>query len=312
MAAPSTSVIETKVVIHPSASSVIINVIMPTQASPAGNSTNNITAKAQDHPIFKADKEGITALVILVAIFAFFLGMILRDLLNKRRTGEFREDKKSCRNFLRLLFCLPCLVCSKDNVRRLWIKSTNLFRSKDNQRAVKKSDQNGIELFERIESGKSTERFGDNWLPKKALGSETMKKKKKSKGKAIDTSGLPQVTEVGVDPDHIDPGKDDEGFTATPVHGAGSGATRHDNALGVHNHGDSSTQTAGSSSTSHHHGAGSSSTSAGHSHWFSSGRSHSNSYGHSHSNSHSYHHGSHSHDYGHTDSGGFDGCDGGD
>ncbi|ENH63940.1 hypothetical protein FOC1_g10008083 [Fusarium oxysporum f. sp. cubense race 1] len=264
---------------------------MPTQTLLAGNSTNNTTAKAQDYPIFKADKDGITSLAILAAILAFFAGIILRDLLNKRRTGEFKEDKKSCGKFFRTLFCLPCLICSKDNVRRLWIKFTNLFRSKDNQRVVKKSDQNGIEMEERLESGKSVGGFN---------------------GKAIDTTVLPKVTEFSVDHN-----KDDEGFTFTPVHGAGTraarhGSTEHGNTLGVYNHGDLSTEKAGSSSANHHHSAGSSSASAGR-HWWSSvhGHGHGNSYSPSHSNSHSHDYGSHSHDYGHTDSGGFDGCDGG-
>ncbi|KAI7762755.1 hypothetical protein LZL87_008196 [Fusarium oxysporum] len=284
---------------------------MPTQTLLAGNSTKNTTAKAQDYPIFKPDKDGITSLAILAAILAFFVGIILRDLLNKRRTGEFKEDKKSCGKFFRTLFCLPCLICSKDNVRRLWIKFTNLFRSKDNQRVVKKSDQNGIELDERLESGKSVGGFNGAWSPKKAFGSE--KTQKSSKGKAIDTTVLPQATEFSVDPN-----KDDEGFATTPVHGAGPlaarhGSTEHDNTLGVYNHGDLSTEKAGSSSANHHYSAGSSSASAGRSHWWSSGHGHGhgNSYSHSHSNSHSHDYGSHSHDHGHTDLGGFDGCDGG-
>ncbi|KAF4954017.1 hypothetical protein FGADI_5553 [Fusarium gaditjirri] len=284
---------------------------MPTQALLAENSTRNTTAKAQDYPIFNPDKDGIISLAILAAILVYFVGMILRDLLDKRRTGEFKEDKKSCGKFFRTLFCLPCLLCRKDNVRRLWIKFTNLFRSKDNQRVVKRLDQNGIELDERLESGQSAWAFNGAWTPKKAFGSE--KTQKSYKGKAIDTTVFSQVTEFSVDHN-----KDDEGFTPTPVHGAGTGAARHsstehDNALGVYSHGDLSTLKAGSSSANHHHSAGSSSASAGRSHWWSSGHSHGhdNSYSRSHSNSHSHDYGSHSHDYGHTHSGGFDGCDDG-
>ncbi|EWY99681.1 hypothetical protein FOYG_03652 [Fusarium oxysporum NRRL 32931] len=300
MASTSISVFDTNVVIPSLATRVRSNLTMPTQTLLVGNSRNNTTAKAQDYPIFKADKDGITSLAILAAILAFFVGIILRDLLNKRRTGEFKEDKKSCGKFFRTLFCLPCLICSKDNVRRLWIKFTNLFRSKDNQRVVKKSDQNGIELEERPESGKSVGGFNGAWSPKKPFVSE--KTQKSSKGKAIDITVLPKVTEFSVYHN-----KDDEGFTSTPVHGAGTRAARHgstelDNTLGVYNHGDLPTEKAGSRSAS-----------AGRSHWWSSGHGHGhgNSYSPSHSNSHSHDYGSHSHDYGHTDSGGFDGCDGG-
>ncbi|KAF5698388.1 hypothetical protein FGLOB1_12071 [Fusarium globosum] len=282
---------------------------MPTQILVARNSTGNTTnttTKAKDSPIFNPDSEGIISLAILAGILAFFVGLVLRDLLDRRRTGEFKEDKRSCRRFFRTLFHLPCLMCSKDNWKQLWIKFANLFRSKANQRVVKKADQDGIELAQRLENGKTVGTFNGAWSPKPAST-----RKSGSKGKAVDTTVLPQVADFSVD--H---GQDGQGFESTPVRGASSGSIRHsssehDNALGIYNPRDLYAEQTGSSSTNHHHGAGSSSASAGRSHWWSSGHGHGTSYSHSHSNSHSHDHGSHSHDFGHTDSGGFDGCHGG-
>ncbi|VZI16415.1 unnamed protein product [Fusarium fujikuroi] len=268
---------------------------MPTQILVArnstGNTTTNTTTKAKDSPIFNPDSEGIISLAILAGILAFFVGLVLRDLLDRRRTGEFKEDKRSCRRVFRTLFHLPCLMCSKDNWKQLWIKFANLFRSKANQRVMKKADQDGIELVQRLENG--------------------INRKSGSKGKAVDLAVLPQAADFSVD--H---GQDGQGFESTPVRGASPGSIRHgssehDNALGIYNPRDMCAEQTGSSSTNHHHGAGSSSASAGRSHWWSSGHGHGTSYSHSHSNSHSHDHGSHSHDFGHTDSGGFDGCDDG-
>ncbi|KAF4337947.1 hypothetical protein FBEOM_8154 [Fusarium beomiforme] len=205
-------------------------------------------------------------------------------------------------------------------------------KSKKNQRAVKKKDGNGVELLERVDSGPCIERLGGGWPPKRPLGSQANDEKSAS-GKATQPSRLPHVTEVSVDPDHVDPqsrtlpsmsglpvvfevpeinsgfDKDDDGFTHTPVREAGSNASRHgsveyDNALGVYNHGESSIQNALSSSTSHHHSAGSSSNSSGH-HYVSASSHH--SHHHSYSNSHGHDSWSHTAEHGHTDSGGFDG-----
>ncbi|KAF4500633.1 hypothetical protein FAGAP_3171 [Fusarium agapanthi] len=284
---------------------------MPTQILFARNSTqNNTTTKAHDSPIFSPDRDGIIALAILGAILAFFVGLVLRDLVGKRRSGEFKEDKKSCGQFFRTLFRLPCLMCSKDNLKQLWFKFTNLFRSKANQRVVKKADQGGIELDERLATGKPIGVFNGASSPKPAFGSE-ITKKSSFKGKAINTTVFPRVA--------------GQGFASTPVRGASSGSIRHgssehDNALGISNPGDLYTENAGSGSTNHHQGGGSSSASAGRSHWWSSGHGHghgtSYSHSHSHSNSQSHDYGSHYYDFGHTDSGGFDsggfdGCSGG-
>ncbi|KAG5754427.1 hypothetical protein H9Q70_002939 [Fusarium xylarioides] len=289
---------------------------MPTQILVARNSTQNNTTKAHDSPIFSPDRDGIISLALLAAILGIFVGLVLRDLLAKRRTGEFKEDKKSCGSFFRTLFRMPCLMCSKDNLRQLWIKFTNLFRSKKNQRVVKKADQDGIELDVRLESGKPIGVFNGASSPKIAFASDTTRRSS-SKGKAVDTTVLPRVADFSVG----------QGFVSAPVRGASSGSNRdgsseHDNTLGISNPGGLSTENAGSSSTNNHD-AGSSSASAGRSHWWSLGHghghdaSHSHSHSHSHSNSHSHDYGSHSYDFGHTDSGGFDsggfdGCDGGD
>ncbi|KAF4437890.1 hypothetical protein FACUT_5339 [Fusarium acutatum] len=280
---------------------------MPTQILVA-DSTQNNTTKAKDSPIFYPDRDGIISLAILAAILAFFVGLVLRDLLDKRRTGEFKEDKKSCRQFFRILFHLPCLICSKDNLRQLWTKFTNLFRSKTNQRVVKKADQDGIEVDVRLESGKPIGVYNGASSPKTVFGSDITRRS--SKGKVVDTTVLPQVADFSVDPD-----QDDQGFVSTPVRGASSGSIRHgsseyDNTLGISNLGGLSTENAGSSSTNHH-GAGSSSASAVRSHWWLPGHGHGHGTIYSHSNSHSHDYGSHSYDFGHTDSGGFDGCDGG-
>ncbi|KAF5691081.1 hypothetical protein FDENT_3593 [Fusarium denticulatum] len=275
---------------------------MPTQILVARNWTqNNTTTKAKDSPIFYPDRDGIIALALLAAILGLFMGLVLRDLLDKRRTGELKEDKKSCGTFFRTLFRLPCILCSKDNLRQLWIKFTNIFRSKKNRRVVKKADQDGIELDVRLESGKPIGVFNGASSPKIAFASETTMRSS-SKGKAVDTTVLPQVADLSVG----------QGFVSTPVRGASSGSNRdasseHDNALGIFNPGGFPTQNAGSSSTNNH-GAGSSSASAGRSHWWSLGHGHGydTSHSHSHSNSHSHDYGSHSYDIGHTDSGGFD------
>ncbi|CVK98865.1 hypothetical protein LB506_011005 [Fusarium annulatum] len=305
------TVLDPNAVIPSLSTRVRSSLIMPTQILVArnstGNTTTNTTTKAKDSPIFNPDSEGIISLAILAGILAFFVGLVLRDLLDRRRTGEFKEDKRSCRRVFRTLFHLPCLMCSKDNWKQLWIKFANLFRSKANQRVVKKADQDGIELVQRLENGKTVGTFNGAWSPKPAST-----RKSGSKGKAVDTTVLPQVADFSVD--H---GQGGQGFESTPVRGASSGSIRHgssehDNALGIYNPRDMCAKQTGSSSTNHHHGAGSSSASAGPSHWWSSGHGHGHgtSYSHSHSNSHSHDHGSHSHDFGHTDSGGFDGCDG--
>ncbi|QGI78814.1 hypothetical protein CEK25_005543 [Fusarium fujikuroi] len=192
---------------------------MPTQILVArnstGNTTTNTTTKAKDSPIFNPDSEGIISLAILAGILAFFVGLVLRDLLDRRRTGEFKEDKRSCRRVFRTLFHLPCLMCSKDNWKQLWIKFANLFRSKANQRVMKKADQDGIELVQRLENG--------------------INRKSGSKGKAVDLAVLPQAADFSVD--H---GQDGQGFESTPVRGASPGSIRHgssehDNALGIYN-----------------------------------------------------------------------------
>ncbi|KAF5582143.1 hypothetical protein FPCIR_9739 [Fusarium pseudocircinatum] len=274
------------------------------------NTTNNTTTKAHDSPIFYPNRDGIIALALLAAILGLFMGLVLRDLLDKRRTGEFKEDKKSCGKFFLTLFRMPCLLCSMDNSRQLWIKFTNLFRSKKNKRVVKKADQDGIELDVRLHSGKPIGVFNGASSPKIAFASDKTRRSI-SKGKAVDTTVLPRVADFSVG----------QGFVSAPVHGASSGSDRDDSSapdhnLSISNPGGLSTENAGSSSTNNH-GAGSSSASAGHSHWWSLGHGHghdtSHSHSHSHSNSHSHDYGSHSYDFGHTDSGGFDsgGFDGG-
>ncbi|KAF5972700.1 hypothetical protein FCOIX_9205 [Fusarium coicis] len=273
------------------------------------NTTTTTTTKAHDSPIFYPDRDGIIALALLAAILGLFMGLVLRDLLDKRRTGEFKEDKKSCGSFFRTLFRMPCIMCSSDNLRQLWIKFTNLFRSKKNQRMVKKADQDGIELDVRLQSGRPIGVFNGTSSPKIAFASDKTRRSN-SKGKAVATTVLPQVADFSVG----------QGFVSTHVRGASSSSNRgdsseNDNTLGISNPGGLSTENAGSSSTNNHHGAGSSSTPAGRKHWWSLGHGHGHdtSHSHSHSNSHSHDYGSHSYDFGHTDSGGFDsgGFDGG-
>ncbi|KAF5618521.1 hypothetical protein F52700_12041 [Fusarium sp. NRRL 52700] len=305
---PIRTVLDPNIVI-PSLSTRVIrsSLTMPTQILVAWNSTTNTTTKAKDSPIFNPDYSGIISLTVLAAILTFFLGIVLRDLIVKRRTGEFKEDKKSCRRFFQTLFRLPCLMCTNDNLSQLWITFTNLFRSKANQRVVKKADQDQIE---RLNTGKTIGIFNGASSPKPALGSEKARKSS-SKGKAVDTTVPPQIPEFSVD----------QGFVSTPIRGASSGSIRsgsseHGRTLGISNPGDLPTKNAGSSSTNHGHGAGSSLTSAGRSHWWSFGHDHGTSYSHRHGNSHSHDYESHSYDFGHTDSGGFDsggfdGCDGG-
>ncbi|PNP74016.1 hypothetical protein FNYG_12644 [Fusarium nygamai] len=314
------TVLDPNVVIPSLSTRVRSSLTMPTQILVPRNWTQNTTTtKAKDSPIFYPDRDGIIALALLAAILGLFMGLVLRDLLDKRRTGEFKEDKKSCGTFFRTLFRMPCIMCSQDNLRQLWIKFANLFRSKKNQRVVKKADQDGIELDVRLQSGKPIGVFNGASSPKIAFASDKTRRSN-SKGKAVDTTVLPRVADFSVG----------QGFISAPVRGASSGSNRegsseHDNTLSISNPGGLSTENAGSSSTNNH-GAGSSSASAGRSHWWSLGHghghdtshshSHSNSHSHNHSNSHSHDYGSHSYDFGHTDSGGFDsggfdGCGGG-
>ncbi|KLP15095.1 uncharacterized protein LW94_8170 [Fusarium fujikuroi] len=191
------TVLDPNAVIPSLSTRVRSSLTMPTQILVARNSTENTTTntttKAKDSPIFNPDSEGIISLAILAGILAFFVGLVLRDLLDRRRTGEFKEDKRSCRRFFRTLFHLPCLMCSKDNWKQLWIKFANLFRSKANQRVVKKADQDGIELIQRLENGKTIGTFNGAWSPKPAFN-----RKSGSKGKAVDTAVLPQAADFSV------------------------------------------------------------------------------------------------------------------
>ncbi|RBR04524.1 hypothetical protein FVER53590_12793 [Fusarium verticillioides] len=306
------TVLDPDVVIPSLSTRVRSSLTMPTHILVARNwtqnndtteaSQNNTTTKAHDSPIFYPNRDGIIALALLAAILGLFMGLVLRDLLDKRRTGEFKEDKKSCGSFFRTLFRMPCIMCSSDNLRQLWIKFANLFRSKKNKRVVKKADQDGIELDARLQSGRPIGVFNGASSPKIAFASDKTRGSN-SKGKAVDTTVLPQVADFSAG----------QGFVSAPVRGASSGSNRgdsseHDNALGISNPGGLSTENAGSSSTNNHHGAGSSSASAGRSHWWSlrHGHGRDTSHSHSHSNSHSHDYGSHSYDFGHTGSGGFD------
>ncbi|KAG9506214.1 hypothetical protein J7337_003195 [Fusarium musae] len=303
------TVLDPNVVIPSLSTRVRSSLTMPTQTLVARNWTqNNTTTKADDFPIFYPDRDGIIALALLAAILGLFMGLVLRDLLNKRRTGEFKEDKKSCGSFFRTLFRMPCIMCSSDSLRQLWIKFTNLFRSKKNQRVVKKADQDGIELDVRLQSGRPIGVFNGASSPKIAFASDKTRRSN-SKGKAVETTVLPRVADFSVG----------QGFVSTHVRGASSGSNRgdsseHDNTLGISNPEGLSTENAGSSATNNH-SSGSSSAAASRSHWWSLGHGHGHdtSHSHSHSNSHSHDYGSHSYDFGHTDSGGFDsgGFDGG-
>ncbi|KAF4454036.1 hypothetical protein F53441_3420 [Fusarium austroafricanum] len=347
MAPLPTSVLETAITVPTSVSAVQLSVVLATPTAVLQNSTvaaGNTTSTVPQ--IFVPDLDGYFSLSILCFIGLCFFGIVLKDIYNKKRTGELDEEVESCGKVLYAIITLPCLVFSAYNVKWLWITFTNLFRKEENKIIMeKKNKDEEIVLNKRYDSVEVVARLGGGWPPKRPLATS----KSDSPGDANtpysdkdpEPGRLPRVAEVSVDPNHAThittnlplisglpvvfevpetvPAMvmDNAGFEPTPVHGSSSEAKKiSSNPDIIIESGPSRHENAlgidnGEPSAQHDGGANSASHDQGpRSGFFSFIRGH-----HSGSASSGHSHGSHSYDYSHTgagDHGGFDGCDGGD
>lgn len=148
---------------------------------------------------------GIFAWSIMGLILVLFLGMIIRDMWFKSRTGELGDEAKGCRELLFLLLIMPFMIFSKSNIKALRTWIANIFRSQENKRGVKMAGTEVV-LMEQHDNAAVIERLG-GVVTKSATSSEEGEEKgRDSKGTTAEGEGLPKVpgfdTEKAISKDH--------------------------------------------------------------------------------------------------------------
>ncbi|KAM0188322.1 hypothetical protein ACHAPQ_005393 [Fusarium lateritium] len=135
---------------------------------------------------------GIFAWSIMGIILGLFLGIVIRDMWFKSRTGELADEAKGCGKLLCLLLMMPFMIFRKRNIKALWTWISNIFRSQENKRGAKITGTEVI-LMDEHKSAAIIKRLGGG-ATKSATSSEGGEEKGgDSKGKTAEGGNLPKV-----------------------------------------------------------------------------------------------------------------------
>jgi hypothetical protein len=136
---------------------------------------------------------GIFAWSIMGLILVLFLGMIIRDMWFKSRTGELADEAKGCKELLFLLLMIPFMIFTKSNIRALRTWIANIFRSQENKRSVKMAVTEVV-LMEQHDNAAVIERLGGGATKPATSSKKGEEKGQDSKSKTAEGEGLPKVS----------------------------------------------------------------------------------------------------------------------
>lgn len=122
-----------------------VNMTLPHQLAIMNTANFEITDPWSLHEDRQA---GIFAWSIMGLIFVLFLGMVIRDMWLKSRTGELRDEAKGCKELLFLLLMMPFMIFTKRNIKALCTWIANIFRSQENKRGGKMAGTEGTLMGE--------------------------------------------------------------------------------------------------------------------------------------------------------------------
>ncbi|KAF5665150.1 hypothetical protein FHETE_6766 [Fusarium heterosporum] len=123
--------------------------------------SKNTTLEERDPwSLFEDRRDGIFAWSILGFIFIFMLGLVIRDMCAKYRTGVLADEAKDCKELLILLVKMPFMLFTKHNLKSSCNWFTNLFRSAEHKRVIKKQAPTGLVLEEILDSDKIVKKLG--------------------------------------------------------------------------------------------------------------------------------------------------------
>ncbi|KAL6924277.1 hypothetical protein ACHAP8_002204 [Fusarium lateritium] len=211
----------------------------PLIPSPQSTMINQTHLEFTDPWSLHEDRQaGIFAWVIMGLMFGFFIGIVVRDMVQKSRTGELQDERLTFITLIKHLINLPCILCTKDNYMPVWYSFTNIFRSPKNQRYWKTKEEEEKEVARGpFDSRAVVARLGGGWPPKKSSsdlesGSQDTEIEMQFLPKVTDLpaagTGLPKIEKLSVVfevpeilPSNTD--QNDNGFQPASVHGSGSG-----------------------------------------------------------------------------------------
>ncbi|KAL4728364.1 hypothetical protein ACLX1H_005109 [Fusarium chlamydosporum] len=148
-------------------------------------------------------RAGLFAWVIMGLLMGFFIGMIVRDIVLKCRTGEFQEELKTFWKLIVSIVAWPFKIFEKDNYMPVWYATTNKFRPPDQQRVWKTKKQ--LEEEEKQQEKEKErgpfdhkaiiERLGGGWPPRNPRYTSGLSSTG-IKGKGIGVQHLPRIAEL--------------------------------------------------------------------------------------------------------------------
>jgi hypothetical protein len=166
-----------------------VNMTLPRQLAIMNTTNFEITDPWSVHEDRQA---GIFAWSIMGFILVLFLGMIIRDMLLKSRTGELRDEAKGCKELLFLLLMMPFMIFTKRNIKALYTWIANIFRSQENKPGSKMAGTEGV-LMEEHENAAVIERLGGGATRSATSPEKGEEKGLDSKGKTAKNGSLPKV-----------------------------------------------------------------------------------------------------------------------
>ncbi|RGP73816.1 hypothetical protein FSPOR_1510 [Fusarium sporotrichioides] len=137
---------------------------------------------------------GIFAWVFMGLISGCFIGLLVRDMFKKSRTGELHEEIKSFFKLLKLTINLPCMLFAEDNVMPLWYSFTNIFRSPENHRYWKKKKEEEGGGPKQFDHEAIIARLGGGWPMARCKTSSDLGSG--SQDTDIEMQSLPKVTDL--------------------------------------------------------------------------------------------------------------------
>ncbi|KAF4992257.1 hypothetical protein FGRMN_7287 [Fusarium graminum] len=123
-------------------------------------SKNTTLLERDPWSLFEDRRSGIFAWSILGFIFIFMLGLVLRDMCAKYRSGVLADEGNDCKELLILLVKMPFMLFTKHNLKSLCNWFLNLFRSAENKRILKRQAPTELVLEEILDSDKIVKRLG--------------------------------------------------------------------------------------------------------------------------------------------------------
>lgn len=146
--------------------------------------------------LYEDRQAGVFAWIILGLMFGYFIGMVLRDMVQKTRTRELQDEFRTFGKLIKDIVLLPRILFTKDHLMPVWYSCTNIFRLPEEQRYWKTEKEEDRELRDssQFNSKSIIERLGGGWPKKRSQTSSELGGS--SQDTDIEMQCLPKITDL--------------------------------------------------------------------------------------------------------------------